>query len=285
MSEEQKFAFGTEKSPEDNRDYIVESIIPQSVAFPATLDLRDKLPKVKDQGSQGSCSAMTASTIKEYHEHVDVRFTGEMSPQFIYNLRYNQDSEGMSPRDTMKILQRIGAVPEYRYQYGTQESATKLMKNEELQKVASNYQIDEYSKVQTIDGLKQALYKNGVCYVAFPVYNYGKEFWKKDSDDDQIQGGHAVAICGYTSEGFIIRNSWGTDWGNEGYTLYKYSDFGLHWEIWTAIDENSREDNDPWYTKLWYKFSNWYVFNKQVFWMLTGFGTFAIGTFILSLNQ
>lgn len=29
--------------------------------------------------------------------------------------------------------------------------------------------------------------------------------------------GHAVALVGYTATGFIVRNSWGTDWGDNGY--------------------------------------------------------------------
>jgi hypothetical protein len=30
-------------------------------------------------------------------------------------------------------------------------------------------------------------------------------------------GGHAVALVGYTAERFIVRNSWGTGWGDQGY--------------------------------------------------------------------
>jgi len=30
-------------------------------------------------------------------------------------------------------------------------------------------------------------------------------------------GGHAIALVGYTTTGFIVRNSWGTDWGDGGY--------------------------------------------------------------------
>lgn len=30
-------------------------------------------------------------------------------------------------------------------------------------------------------------------------------------------GGHAVALVGYTPTGFIVRNSWGTTWGDKGY--------------------------------------------------------------------
>jgi hypothetical protein len=31
------------------------------------------------------------------------------------------------------------------------------------------------------------------------------------------RGGHAVALVGYTATDFIVRNSWGTGWGNHGY--------------------------------------------------------------------
>jgi hypothetical protein len=36
-------------------------------------------------------------------------------------------------------------------------------------------------------------------------------------EPDTARGGHAVAVVGYTSDRFIIRNSWGTGWGDEGF--------------------------------------------------------------------
>ena len=48
---------------------------------------------------------------------------------------------------------------------------------------------------------------------------------------------HAMTIVGYNNEGFIIRNSWGEDWGNKGYTIYKYDDWSSHWEIWSTVDK------------------------------------------------
>jgi hypothetical protein len=33
-----------------------------------------------------------------------------------------------------------------------------------------------------------------------------------------VRGGHAICVVGYTSSGrFIIRNSWGTGWGDHGF--------------------------------------------------------------------
>lgn len=37
-----------------------------------------------------------------------------------------------------------------------------------------------------------------------------------------IEGGHAVAIVGYDRHGFIIKNSWGTEWGEQGYGRMTY---------------------------------------------------------------
>ena len=34
---------------------------------------------------------------------------------------------------------------------------------------------------------------------------------------ETASGGHAVAIVGYTEDRFIIRNSWGTTWGDKGF--------------------------------------------------------------------
>jgi C1A family cysteine protease len=35
---------------------------------------------------------------------------------------------------------------------------------------------------------------------------------------DTVRGGHAVCVVGYTAEKrFIVRNSWGTAWGDKGF--------------------------------------------------------------------
>lgn len=40
-----------------------------------------------------------------------------------------------------------------------------------------------------------------------------------------ITGGHAFAMVGYTRDGFIIQNSWGTEWGFNGFALLTYEDW------------------------------------------------------------
>jgi C1A family cysteine protease len=58
------------------------------------------------------------------------------------------------------------------------------------------------------------------------------------SKDEQLLGGHAVMACGYndTVQRFMIRNSWGVDWGQKGYCEMPYQylqDRNLSDDFWT----------------------------------------------------
>lgn len=225
-------------SIEDARDIIIEDVL-EEMPLPVRLDYRPYMGPVKDQGQQGSCSAQTAAQIKEYHEFADLQERLIFSPQFIYNNRENQTSEGMTPKDTMKILQKHGVVLESVYPYGRIEPKSKIKRA--YYKLASPFKIKTYAKVRSLVGLKQALVKNGPCYLAVPVYNNTTRMWKARSGD-KYQGGHAMTIVGYNEEGFIIRNSWSKNWGNQGHTVFPYSDWGLQWEVWTAIDDDTPDN-------------------------------------------
>ena len=51
----------------------------------------------------------------------------------------------------------------------------------------------------------------------------------------RASSGHAVAIVGYTRDGFIIQNSWSANWGERGFALLPYEDYMLHaTDVWVA---------------------------------------------------
>jgi len=234
------FVANTKPSPNNTRDLIAETIYPTKdlLKLPKTLDLRKDLQPVISQGKQGSCAAQTGACIKEWQERKDAKLDEYMSAQFIYNSREDfPNGSGMYGRNVMEILQGKGCCREMVFPYDKSNENTPVSK--EAIKDAENYKIKSYAQINTIDGVRIALYKNGPCYIAFPCYNHSPEFWKPTKKGDEIIGGHAVSIIGYNKDGFIIRNSWGSSWGNNGYTIYKYTDFGCHWEIWTTIDDNS----------------------------------------------
>ena len=233
------------KSPDDPRDWVAESIYPakSELDLPKELDLCKDLQPVRSQGRQGTCAAQTAACMKEWQEKKDVGLSEHFSPQFIYNNRENYPSGGMYGRDVMKILTNIGCCREIYFPYGVDKN--KNTTSETAEKDAKNYKISSYATVNTIEGLKTALYKNGPCYISFPTYSdAGDTFWKPQHPTAERTGGHAVTVVGYNKKGFILRNSWGSDWANKGYVTFPYTDFGMQWEIWTTIDGNSPEPDD-----------------------------------------
>ncbi len=55
---------------------------------------------------------------------------------------------------------------------------------------------------------------------------------------EQVLGGHAVLAVGYDdrNEWFLVRNSWGTNWGIKGYFTMPYAyllDSNLAHDFWT----------------------------------------------------
>lgn len=223
-------------SPFDSRDYIVESINHPDQEYPETLDYRKDLPDAWNQGVDGPCSSYSAAAIKTWHEVMDVDLKEPLSPYFVYNLRSNYPESGMYPRDTMNILKKYGISKEKSFKKSKMKRFDDIPK--EVLDEAYNFRIKGYAKVNTIDGLKKSLYKNGPAYIAMPVFHGDHNFWKPKFKGKML-GGHALVVVGYNKDGFILRNSWGTNWANNGHTIYPYSDWGAHWEIWTTIDDDS----------------------------------------------
>ena len=254
MTELNKFLLSALPSPLDVRDWQAESIFPEDLDLPEEFSLKGKMCPVRNQGAEGSCIAETCSAIKEFQERENVGFMDYMSPQFVYNLRQNQDGEGMYPRNAMSILRSVGIVPEDMYPYGVIQKPDQISTS--LAATANNYRISGYAFINTIQGLKTAIHRCGPTMITVPVYNTGPRMWKQESPTQVIQGGHSMTAVGWTKDGFIIRNSWGSSWGDNGYTVFPYSDWGMQGEVVTAIDDQSSKP-DPKYSKWYWRFYKW----------------------------
>lgn len=241
-------------SPEDSRDFIFEDIFTDNINIPYEYDPRKNLLPIRDQKSEGSCVAESLSAIKEIQETKQVGFSEYMSPQFVFNLRINQDSQGMYPRNAMQILRNIGIVPEEDYPYGW------IQKPEDIKDSylfsAANYKIKSYAKVLTEQGTKKAVIINGSVMICVPVYSIKDPIWKEVKVNDTPIAGHAMAIVGWSKGGFIIRNSWNETFGSDknGYCFMPYSEFDQvkdKCEIWAIYDEDSKPD--PQFSKWYFK--------------------------------
>lgn len=133
------------------------------------------------------------------------------NPNEIYNIRSNKEQDnGMTFKEAL----------DYAHNHGVKYTK-------------GNCKIGDYAMVCSEIGLKYALIENGPCLFAVPVYNTDYEdFWVPRGE---MVGGHAMAFVGYNTDGFILRNSWGKQYGKDGYYVMPYSDFNKIWEIWTIL--------------------------------------------------
>ena len=82
--------------------------------------------------------------------------------------------------------------------------------------------------------MKAAILANGPIFGALPVYDENEDmFWVKKGNT--LKALHAITIVGWDETGYIIRNSWGTSFGNDGYVVLPYSDANKFRELWTIL--------------------------------------------------
>jgi len=218
----------------DDRDWDATNFFGDK-SYPKTLDMRSKLPPIRNQGEQGSCAAQSAACMKEFQERLDNNITEHFSPQFVYDNRKNQKYPGMTCRDVMNILSKKGCPLEQDYPYNYISNPADI--DPQIFEAAKKFKIKSYARVHDVDDLKKSLANNGPCLISFPVYNYKSMIWRPKYKTQAMRGGHAMTIVGYNKDSFIVRNSWGVEWGDMGYTYYPFTDWGMHFDCWTTVDE------------------------------------------------
>ena len=224
-------------SPYDSTDLFYEKDFmsnQESIKIPRTLDLRTRLGLPRNQGRRGTCAAFTAAGIKESQEYIDTGFKNYFSPEFVYWYRTTKPGAGMHGRNVMLILVEQGICTEVTLPYQKEDIVT-IPEKARLE--AANYKCESFAQINTIQGLKQSLVSNGACYISFPVYSHSPEIWR-GTPGEKMRGGHAMMVVGWTSKGFIIRNSWGATWNDDGTVIYSFKEFldKKHWDIWTTVD-------------------------------------------------
>ena len=214
------------------------SVSPNLVAAPPTLDLRPYLLPIKDQGENGDCVAFSVACTKEYQEYVVNDILTPLSEWFIYT-NANVDNPmscdiGLDIPQGFDIIKNIGVPPEM--YFPTPKKCPKDMPVLVTQNAIDNakkYKIHSYNEINSINELKTALANFGPCPIGFPVYNTTSTFWEKRKNDI-LQGGHCVSVVGYTDDSFIIRNSWGSNWGKDGYSFWPFTSWGNQIELYSA---------------------------------------------------
>lgn len=211
----------------DTRDHPYLSSRVKSVS--SIVDLRIYCSSIEDQGNLGSC---TGQAIAGAIELLDKRAgrSIDISRLFIYYYErllegtVNYDS-GAYIRDGIKATYTYGAPLESLWPYNiskfrTQPTAAAITD-------AAKRKVTSYQRADNFNAVIDAIAAGYPVIVGFSVYSSfesatvartGKMPYPNTSRE-RLLGGHAVLIVGYnkTNNTFIVRNSWGTSWGDRGY--------------------------------------------------------------------
>jgi C1A family cysteine protease len=220
----------------DHRDFVYAAPRAVTRKLPKEVDLRNSCPPVYDQGALGSCTANAIGAAFEF-ELLKQDKAGDFVPSrlFIYyNERLMEHTvaidNGAEIRDGIKSVHNQGVCPETMLSYDIQKFADKP--SAACYKEALKHQVLSYHRVnRSLQQMKGCLAEGYPFVFGFTVYDsFESETVAKTGKlempgaDEKALGGHAVMAVGYheSSKRFIVRNSWGNDWGLTGYFTMPY---------------------------------------------------------------
>lgn len=215
------------------------------IAAPESFDLTPDMPPVYDQATLGSCTGNAIAGAIEYEMAKQGQEPFTPSRLFIY---YNERviegtievDAGAEIRDGIKSANSQGVPPEPMWPYDI--SKFKQRPPNEAYEAAEHHQAIDYGVVtQYKEEIKQVISSGYPIIFGFTVY---PNFYQiKDGDKTTVLdsittpepalGGHAVLMTGYTPEHVIVRNSWGQEWGDNGY-------FRMAWDY--ILDQDMTSD-------------------------------------------
>ena len=225
------------KAAPDTTQYEPSAAV-KGVSLPPKVDLRPFMSKVEDQGQTSSC---VANAVAGAYEYWIKKITGkdeDVSRLFVYyNARWrngdaNKD-EGSVIQLAMKGLGDFGVCPEPTWPF--EKKILTVKPNRDSYKQAADFRVKKMSQVPLeLDAWKRCLAQGlpivfgCVLFDSFDQCNQRHGVVPMPSPDDlgrAEHGGHSMCAVGYSDvdKVFIIRNSWGDQWGDKGYCYMPYN--------------------------------------------------------------
>jgi C1A family cysteine protease len=227
--------FDSAKKPPKSKDYSASRYA--EAELPKRVDLRPYLTEVEDQSQTNSC---VANAIAGAYEYLGMRIlgtAGDVSRLFIY---YNarlidgiEGDQGSSIATSIQVLQEMGTCPEDLWPYEITQVNSKP--HDEAYTEATRFLIEEAEEIPLdLHAMRHCL-AEGHPFVfsltLFKSFDRASRRGRVPTPNPETEAGrtehgrHAMLCVGYSDsrQVFIVRNSWGADWGDYGYCYIPYA--------------------------------------------------------------
>jgi hypothetical protein len=205
--------------------------------LPRRVDLRPFMTEVENQGETNSCAANAVAGAYEYlvKQHLGEE-SYDVSRMFIY---YNgraldgceEEDGGSVIGSLIQSLREHGACSEETWPFDPER--VNEQPSDEAYEEASEFLVEDTAIVPTeLDAWRAALAEGSPIIFGLSLFDSFDRHRKPGlvptpstrESSRESHGGHAMLAVGYSDPDrvFIVRNSWGDEWGDEGYCYIPY---------------------------------------------------------------
>lgn len=207
---------------------------------PSTSEVRITMPPVSNQGSEGSCVGFAvgyaARSAEQYYRTGATSYsnaTNIFSPEFLYNqIKFSADCGSGSAMQAALDHIKVNGICTYQSMPYSSTNGCALLPTVAQATEALNFKIGNYSKLYTTDrvAIKAMISQKHpviISVIADNSFISAKPgfIWKTFSGAGSLA--HCIVICGYddTKNAYLVMNSWGTGWGDAGFSWIDYDFF------------------------------------------------------------
>ena len=232
--------------PAKKEELLEETYTPKETKT-SSVDLTADFRPIQNQGQQGSCVAFSLTSVFEYVVKLNTKETLDLSEAFLYyNSRMKDQGEEFDPTldqgttftSAIRSLSEFGLAEESFCKYDQNicyaKPSDEAYENAKVRKLIKALNVD-----RNVSAVKSAVAEGYPVVASFtlcPSFNPSSNglismptqeeltALENGTQEKTMHNRHGMVIVGYDDKlrSFLVRNSWGADWGNKGYCYIPY---------------------------------------------------------------